>query len=107
MNDKMLNEFLRYYSAGISTDRYSESVSFFDTKYRAAAADFVQYADRRYREKMVSLEMPMNAFENLVTQDHNLALRYSQDHEEAKLRKMYPAVADAYSQYKLLLSLCS
>ena len=42
----------------------------------------------------------------MVEMDYHAEEEYQKRREEARIRRQYPAVADAYHKYKMLLELC-
>jgi hypothetical protein len=60
------------------------------------------YADR---DELIEMELTRTGFENLVNLDHETEKVWQDQRDEAYLRRTYPAVAEAYSKYKMLLEL--
>jgi hypothetical protein len=48
----------------------------------------------------------MQAYEHMVKMNYQAEEDYQKSREEERIRKQYPAVADAYQKYKMLLELC-
>lgn len=98
MNQRQLDIFIQRYGAKVET---------FSQRRRGTFANHVYgYGDRfntyeLQHENTVDLELPMESFERLVALDreHDFA------RADAEIRKRYPAVADAYSKYQMLLAL--
>ena len=95
MNEKMIQEFAHRYGARIDLQQGRGTVHTY-----ARSMDY--YDDR----KTVDIELSRIGFEHLVQLDHEAEVDYQARKEEAIIRKNYPAVADAYSKYKMLLELC-
>ena len=95
MNEKMIHEFAHRYGARIDLQQGRGTVHTY-----ARSMDY--YDDR----KTVDIELSRIGFEHLVQLDHEAEVDYQARKEEAIIRKNYPAVADAYSKYKMLLELC-
>jgi hypothetical protein len=60
------------------------------------------YADR---EELIEMELTRSGFEDLVKMDNASEKEWQDQREEAYLRRTHPAVAEAYSKYKMLLEL--
>jgi len=60
------------------------------------------YADR---EEHVEMELTRSGFEELVKLDREYDNIWQEQRDEAWMRKTYPAVAEAYSKYQMLLEL--
>lgn len=60
------------------------------------------YADR---EELVEMELTRSGFEELVKLDREFDNIWQEQRDEAWMRKTYPAVAEAYSKYQMLLEL--
>jgi len=60
------------------------------------------YADR---EELIELELTRSGFEDLVKMDNANEKVWQEQRDEAYLRRTYPAVAEAYSKYQMLLEL--
>lgn len=96
MNEKMIQEFAHRYGARIDYQQGRGTVHTY-----AKAMDY--YDDSK---SIVDIEISRIGFEHLVQMDHEAEVDYRARNEEARIRKNYPAVADAYSKYKMLLELC-
>jgi hypothetical protein len=60
------------------------------------------YADR---EEIIEMELTRSGFEDLVKLDNELDKVFQDQREEAYLRRTHPAVAEAYSKYRMMLEL--
>lgn len=58
-----------------------------------------------HREEMIEMEIPRSGFEELVQIDRKLEDWCREEGKEAYLRKHHPAIAEAYSKYRMLLEL--
>ena len=57
------------------------------------------------REEYVEMELPRSAFEELVNIDRKIHSWVQEERDEEYLRRHHPAVAEAYSKYRMLLEL--
>jgi hypothetical protein len=57
------------------------------------------------REELIEIEITRSGFEQLVRIDHEYDLLWQDKRSEALLCRTYPAVAEAYSKYQMLLEL--
>ena len=96
MNNKIIEIFALRYSANINLqpdrgrfDTYSRSMDYYDN-------------DR----STVEISLTMQAFKYMVETDIRAEEDYQKIKQEARIRRHYPAVADAYDKYKMLLELC-
>lgn len=103
MNNKMIEEFVKRYS--ITRVEYTRAKDYSRYDYSNTASAQVGYSSI-IREQNVDIEIPSRAFEYLVEMDNRAEGEYRAGREEAKIRARYPAVAEAYNQYEMLLSLC-
>jgi hypothetical protein len=60
------------------------------------------YADR---EEIIDMELTRSGFEDLVRLDNEHEKLWQDQRDEAWMRRTYPAVAEAYSKYQMLLEL--
>jgi hypothetical protein len=60
------------------------------------------YADR---EELIEMELTRSGFDNLVNLDREYTRQWQDESDERYLRKMHPAIAEAYSKYRMLLEL--
>jgi hypothetical protein len=60
------------------------------------------YSDR---EELIEMELSRSGFEQLVTIDHEYTRLWQDQSDEAYLRRQYPAIAEAYNKYRMLLEL--
>ena len=97
MNNKMIEDFAHRYGARVDCRRKTDNVYY---GYNKTAS---YYDDR---DSTVEVELPYRAFEHMVEADHQAELDWRVNREEARIRARHPAVAEAYSQYKMLLKLC-
>ena len=97
MNNKMIEEFAHRYGARVDCRRKA------DTEYYGYNKTASYYADR---DSTVDVELSYRAFEHMVAADHHAELDYQAKREEQHIRARSPAVAEAYSKYKMLLELC-
>lgn len=98
MNQRQLDIFINRYGAKVETFRQRRRGTFADHVYGYGDA-FNTYEWQH--ENTVDLELPMESFERLV----DLDCRHDAAMDEARIRQHYPAVADAYSRYQMLLAL--
>ena len=97
MNNRMIEDFAHRYNAKVDFRRKTDNVYY---GYNKTAS---YYDDR---DSTVEVEFPRRAFEYMVEMDHQAELDYQAKREEAHIRARHPAVAEAYSKYKMLLELC-
>lgn len=97
MNRQHYENFVNRYGAKVETVRPRRRLPATYTYGHSSVLDEYDY----YQENTVDLELPMESFERLVALDraHDFA------RADAEIRKRYPAVADAYSKYQMLLAL--
>ena len=57
------------------------------------------------REEYVEMELPRSAFEELANIDRKIHSWVQEERDEEYLRRHHPAVAEAYSKYRMLLEL--
>ena len=57
-------------------------------------------------KSIVEIELSRVAFKHMVEMEYHAEEEYQKRREEARIRRHYPAVADAYDKYKMLLELC-
>lgn len=80
----------------VSRDRDYETINY---GYNQTAS---YYADR---EELIEMELTRSGFEDLVKIDREYDNIWEEQRDEAYLRRTYPAVAEAYSKYRMLLEL--
>jgi hypothetical protein len=51
------------------------------------------------------MELPRSAFEELVNIDHKIHDWVQEERDEEYLRRMHPALREAYDKYRMLLEL--
>lgn len=95
MNPNIIHEFAHRYGAKID---YQQGRSSFNTYARS-----MDYYDDR--KTVVDIELSRQGFEHLIESDHQAEIDYRVRSEEAQMRKRHPALAEAYSKYKMLLEL--
>ena len=95
MNNIMVEDFTRRYNARINYQYYRNRVQ---SSLRA-----MDYTDSR---DIVEIELPVRAFQDMVRLDNRAEEDSREQQEERQIRAKYPAVADAYDKYKMLLALC-
>lgn len=95
MNNIMVEDFTRRYNARINYQYYRNRVQ---SSLRA-----MDYTDSR---DIVEIELPLRAFQDMVRLDNRAEEDSREQQEERQIRAKYPAVADAYDKYKMLLALC-
>lgn len=96
MSNKMIEDFAQRYGCRIN---YQQGRNSFHTIS----------GSREYYNKensIVEIELSMLAFKYMVETDIRAEEDYQKIKEEARIRRQYPAVADAYHKYKMLLELC-
>ena len=57
------------------------------------------------REELIEMELTRTGFDRLVELDREFDNIWQEQRDEAWMRKTYPAVAEAYSKYQMLLEL--
>jgi hypothetical protein len=102
MNDKLLNEFVKRY--GITNISYAKEFSY-NSRYDYAQTASGQLAYRNSNQQSVDIEIPMRGLEHMVDMDYKADAAYLVEYEDMRIRRNYPAVETAYSQYKMLLEL--
>ena len=60
------------------------------------------YADR---EELIEMELTRSGFDDLVNLDNDYTKMWQDESDERYLRKMHPALAEAYSKYRMLLEI--
>ncbi len=91
----MIHEFVQRYGARVD---YQHGRSSFQTYARS-----MDYYDDH--KTVIGIELSRIGFEHLVEADHHAEIDYRVRSEEAQMRKRHPALAEAYSKYKMLLEL--
>lgn len=94
------NDFMSKYRVKhvqVSRDRNYETINY--GSYNQTAS---YYADR---EELIEMELTRSGFEDLVKVDREYDNIWEEQRDEAYLRRTYPAVAEAYSKYRMLLEL--
>lgn len=101
MNDKDIRDFVQRYD--ISELEYASG---YDTDYlHTGSRHGSAYLSDYSRTRQVAMQMPIRAFEHMVKSDALAEKEYLLLREEARIRECYPELANAYSQYKMLLEL--
>jgi hypothetical protein len=59
----------------------------------------------RAREEFIEIELPRSAFEELVNIDRKIHSWVQEERDEEYLRKMHPALREAYDKYRMLLEI--
>lgn len=57
------------------------------------------------REQLIEIELSRSGFEELVRIDRKLEVLGREAGDEAYMRRHHPAIAEAYSKYKMLMEL--
>ena len=57
------------------------------------------------REELIEMELTRSGFEELVKVDSEYAQLWQDQRSEAYMRRQHPAIAEAYSKYRMLLEL--
>ncbi len=78
----------RDYTNSINYGSYNQTASYF--------------ADR---EELIEMELSRSGFDQLVDLDRKYDNIWEEQRDEAWMRRTYPAVAEAYSKYQMLLEL--
>lgn len=95
MNNIMVEDFKRRYNARINYQYYRNRIQ--------SSLGALDYTDSR---DIVEIELPIRAFQDMVRLDDRAEEDSREQQEERQIRAKYPAVADAYDKYKMLLALC-
>jgi hypothetical protein len=93
------NSFINKYrvkNVQVSRDRDYRTI---DYSYNRTAS---YYADR---EEVIEMELTRSGFEDLVKLDNEHDKLWQDQRDEAWMRRTYPAVAEAYDKYRMLLEL--
>ena len=93
--DSFINKY-RVKNVQVSRDRDYRTFSY---NYNQTAS---YYADR---EEILEMELTRDGFEQLVKLDNEHEKLWQDQRDEAWMRRTYPAVAEAYSKYQMLLEL--
>jgi hypothetical protein len=93
--DSFINKY-RVKNLQVSRDRKYDTINY---GYNQTAS---YYADR---EDLIEMELTRSGFEELVKLDNEHEKVWQDQREEAYLRRKHPAVAEAYSKYRMLLEL--
>jgi hypothetical protein len=92
-----MNDFINRYRikhARVSRDYhrinygYNQTASFYDN-----------------REEIIEMELSRSGFQELVNVDREYDLLAQNQRDEAYMRRQYPAIAEAYNKYRMLLEL--
>jgi len=94
----MMNDFINRYR--IKHVRVSKDYRTIDYGYHPSST--ITYSGR---EDFIEMEMPRSAFEELESMNRKLDSWMQEEGEEAYLRRMHPAINEAYSKYRMLLEL--
>ena len=94
MNIRYYEEFTRRYQARVSRAPMLHSYETLSNRYF--------YEGR----ETVEIELNIRAFEELVGCDYRAEQDYRREREERIMRDKFPAVAEAYQKYRMLLELC-
>jgi hypothetical protein len=92
MINNIFEDFAQRYGASIN---YTQGRGRVDTNCRS-----IEYYDNS--KNTVDITLPMH----MVKMNYQAEEDYQKSREEERIRKQYPAVADAYQKYKMLLELC-
>ena len=93
--DSFMNKF-GVKNVQVSRDRNYRTI---DYGYNQTAS---YYSDR---EELIEMELTRSGFENLVKLDKETEREWQDQRDEAYMRRTHPAVAEAYSKYRMLLEL--
>jgi len=96
MSNKMIEDFAQRYDCRIN---YKQGRNSFHTMRGSMMYD-------NYENSLVEIELSRQAFKYMVEMDTRAEEDYQKSKEEARIRRQYPSVADAYDKYKMLLELC-
>jgi hypothetical protein len=96
MNTRMIEDFALRYGAKIDLRQGRDS---FHTMGGAR-----EYYDTG--RSTVDIELPLRNFQHMVDMDSRAEADYREQREERQIRAKYPAVADAYHKYQMMLELC-
>jgi hypothetical protein len=94
----MMNDFINKYR--IKHVRVTKDYHNIDYGYKLGST--MSYSSR---EEYVEMELPRSAFEELVNIDHKIHDWVQEERDEEYLRRMHPALREAYSKYRMLLEL--
>jgi len=97
MNNRLIEAFVQRYDAKVNYEQRRDS-------YYNMGSAMDYYGNTN--SGIIDIELPLRAFEHLVNLDNQADADYQTGKEEARIRALYPSVAEAYSQYKMLLELC-
>jgi len=95
--DPFINKY-RVKNVHVSRDRNYQRIDY-NYNYNQAAS---YYADR---EELIEMELSRSGFEDLVRLDSEHERVWQDQRYEAHLRKMHPALEEAYSKYRMLLEI--
>ena len=101
MNNKTIEDFVIRYGAKINYEQ-GHNAGLNKVYTTGRSIDYYSNIDNA----RVDIELSVRAFEHLVNSDNQADVDYQAGKEEARIRALYPSVAEAYSQYKMLLELC-
>ena len=96
MNNRWIDEFANRYDARIAVVPPRYPASYWNNEYLSE--------DRQ--TNTVEIVLSRTQFEHLIAADCEADADWRRSREEAKIRRHHPSVAEAYSQYKMLLELC-
>lgn len=92
-----MNDFINRYR--IKHIRVNRDYETFNYGYTQSASYY------NNREEIVEMELPRGAFEELASLDRKFDDMTTEYRDEAFLRRKHPAIAEAYSKYRMLLEL--
>lgn len=95
MNIRYYEEFAKRYQARVTRVPIRHSYETFSNN---------RYFDEG--RETVEVELNIRAFEELVGCDYRAEQDYRREREERIMRDKFPAVAEAYQKYRMLLELC-
>ena len=95
------NQFMSRYrvkNAQVARSRYYDAIDY--ESYQRNASYYT--ADR---EELIEMELTRSGFEELVQLDREYTKMWQDESDERYLRKIHPALAEAYSKYQMLLEI--
>ena len=103
INQDDIREFMGSFS--VSSLDTSEKPESRPDYFNVRPASFRTYQTYQTHSQTVAMELPLSEFNRLVKIEKHLRSTIDKDEREFELQLEYPALREAYEQYKLLLEL--
>jgi hypothetical protein len=93
--DQFMSKF-RIKHVGVVRDRMYDTINYGSNQTARYYSD---------REELIEMELTRSGFEELVQLDDEYTRTWQDESDERYLRRQHPAIAEAYSKYRMLLEL--